>query len=151
MRIIEDLRELEQEPNQLLGISPSVHIDQEKIDLFATATGEDQWIHNDPIASASSPFRGTIAQGHLALATIVKLETLTYEIRGVKMRINYGLDRLRFITPLKVNSDIFAEIYSTKIERSGDRAKLFKDVTLFAKTADTPILKVSKITYLVLE
>lgn len=151
MRIIEDLRELEQEPNQLLGISPSLRIDQAKIDLFATATGDDQWIHVDPIASAAGPYGGTIAHGYLGLSTIIKLETLTYEIKGVKTRLNYGLDRLRFMTPLKVDSEVFAEIYSTKVERSGDNAKLFKDITLYAKGEERPILKVSNITYLVLK
>lgn len=151
MRTFDNLDELERKPNQLLGISPCARIDQAKIDLFAAATGDNQWIHVDPVASASGPYGGTIVHGYLALSTIVKLEMLTYEIRGVKVRLNYGLDRLRFMTPLKVDSEIFAEIHSTKVERTGENAKLFKDITLYAKGEERPILKVSNITYLVLE
>lgn len=151
MRIFANLDELEREPNQLLGISPSVIIDQEKIDLFASATGDDQWIHVSKTESATGPYGRTIAHGYLALSTIVKLEMLTYEIKNAKVRLNYGLDRLRFITPLKVDSEVLAEIYSTKVERVGDNAKLFKDITLYAKGEERPILKVSNITYLVLK
>lgn len=151
MRIIEDLGVLERAPCQLLGVSPAVLIDQEKISLFALATGDDQWIHVDPIAAANSLYGTTIVHGYLALSIIVRLEMLTYEIKEVKMRLNYGIDRLRFISPLKVGSEVFAEIYATKLERIGKNAKLFKDIALFVKNQERPILKVSNITYLVLE
>ena len=68
MRIIEDLRVLERAPHQLLGVSPAILIDQEKISLFALATGDDQWIHVDPIAAANGLYGTTIAHGYLALS-----------------------------------------------------------------------------------
>jgi len=151
MRFIKDLSEIEAAPDQLLGVSPTLLIDQRKIDLFAEATGDDQWIHVDQVASSKSVYGGTIAHGLLALSSVVKLETLTYQIGNVKTRLNYGLDRLRFMTPLTVNSEIFAEIYSKKVERVDANAKHFKEVTVFAKGEERPILKANTITYLVLE
>ena len=151
MRFIKDLSEIEASPDQLLGTSPTLLIDQQKIDLFAEATGDDQWIHVDQVAAAKGVYGGTIAHGLLALSSVVKLESLTYEIGNVKTRLNYGLDRLRFLTPLRVNSEIFAEIYSKSVERVGGNAKHFKEVTVFAKGEERPILKANTITYLVLE
>jgi acyl dehydratase len=90
-----------------LGRSAWLTIDQERINLFAEATGDYQFIHVDPVKAAQTPFGGTIAHGFLSLSLIPKLmEDILILPEGVKMVVNYGLDSVRFIQPVKVNSRV---------------------------------------------
>jgi acyl dehydratase len=90
-----------------LGRSEWLTIDQERINLFAEATGDYQFIHVDPVKAAQTPFGGTIAHGFLSLSLIPKLmEDILILPEGVKMVVNYGLDSVRFIQPVKVNSRV---------------------------------------------
>ncbi len=89
------------------GPSDWLEIDQERIDRFAAATGDDQWIHVDPEKAAEGPFGTTIAHGFLTLSLIVKF---LYETRpaddGFRMGLNYGVNRVRFPAPVPVGSRI---------------------------------------------
>ncbi|WP_434655420.1 MaoC family dehydratase [Pseudomonas sp. R3-56] len=90
-----------------LGYSDWLTIDQERIDLFAEATGDFQFIHVDPVKAAQTPFGSTIAHGFLSLSLMPKLmEDILLLPEGVKMVINYGLDSVRFIQPVKVDSKV---------------------------------------------
>ena len=90
-----------------LGRSEWLTIDQERINLFAEATGDYQFIHVDPVKAAQTPFGSTIAHGFLSLSLIPKLmEDILILPQGVKMVVNYGLDSVRFIQPVKVNSKV---------------------------------------------
>lgn len=90
-----------------LGRSEWLTIDQERINLFAEATGDYQFIHVDPAKAAQTPFGGTIAHGFLSLSLIPKLmEDIMILPKGLKMAVNYGLDSVRFIQPVKVNSKV---------------------------------------------
>ena len=90
-----------------LGCSEWLTIDQERINLFAEATGDYQFIHVDPVKAAQTPFGSTIAHGFLSLSLIPKLmEDILVLPQGVKMVVNYGLDSVRFIQPVKVNSKV---------------------------------------------
>jgi acyl dehydratase len=90
-----------------LGRSEWLTIDQERINLFAEATGDYQFIHVDPVKAAQTPFGSTIAHGFLSLSLIPKLmEDILILPEGVKMVVNYGLDSVRFIQPVKVNSRV---------------------------------------------
>ncbi|RRV06271.1 MaoC family dehydratase [Pseudomonas sp. v388] len=90
-----------------LGCSDWLTIDQERINLFAEATGDHQFIHVDPEQAAKTPFGGTIAHGFLSLSLIPKLmEDLLVLPEGLKMAVNYGLDSVRFVQPVKVNSRV---------------------------------------------
>ena len=90
-----------------LGNSDWLTIDQERINLFAEATGDFQFIHVDPVKAAQTPFGSTIAHGFLSLSLIPKLmEDLLLLPEGLKMVVNYGLDSVRFIQPVKVNSRV---------------------------------------------
>lgn len=90
-----------------LGCSEWLTIDQERINLFAEATGDFQFIHVDPAKAAQTPFGGTIAHGFLSLSLIPKLmEGLLVLPEGLKMVVNYGLDSVRFVQPVKVDSRV---------------------------------------------
>ncbi|MER2298324.1 MULTISPECIES: MaoC family dehydratase [Pseudomonas] len=90
-----------------LGRSDWLIIDQQRINLFAEATGDFQFIHVDPQKAANTPFGTTIAHGFLTLSLIPKLmEDILVLPEGLKMVVNYGLDSVRFIQPVKVNSKV---------------------------------------------
>ena len=90
-----------------LGRSEWLTIDQERINLFAEATGDYQFIHVDPVKAAQTPFGSTIAHGFLSLSLIPKLmEDILVLPQGLKMVVNYGLDSVRFIQPVKVDSKV---------------------------------------------
>ena len=99
-----------------LGYSEWLTIDQARINLFAEATGDFQFIHVDPVKAAQTPFGGTIAHGFLSLSLIPKLmENLLVMPEGLKMAINYGLDSVRFIQPVKVNSKVRLNVTLTDV------------------------------------
>jgi acyl dehydratase len=101
--------ELPQRVGETIATSDWLEITQDRIDRFAEATGDRQWIHVDAERCAKeSPFKTTIAHGFLTLSLIpyFKGETIAYE--GVKMGINYGTNRVRFMSPVKVNSKLRA-------------------------------------------
>ena len=99
--------ELSQYVGKELGCSEWLTIDQQRINLFAEATGDFQFIHVDPIKAAKTPFGSTIAHGFLTLSLIPKLmENILVLPEGLKMVVNYGLDSVRFIQPVKVDSKV---------------------------------------------
>ncbi|MFG0927427.1 MULTISPECIES: MaoC family dehydratase [Pseudomonas] len=99
--------ELSQYVGKELGHSEWVKIDQQRINLFAEATGDFQFIHVDPEKAAKTPFGSTIAHGFLTLSLIPKLiEDILVLPQGLKMVVNYGLDSVRFIQPVKVDSRV---------------------------------------------
>jgi len=90
-----------------LGCSEWLTVDQERINLFAEATGDFQFIHVDPVKAAKTPFGGTIAHGFLSLSLIPKLMgDLMVLPEGLKMAVNYGLDSVRFVQPVAVGSNV---------------------------------------------
>ncbi|MBC3421057.1 MaoC family dehydratase [Pseudomonas sp. RW3S2] len=99
--------ELSQYVGKELGRSEWLKIDQQRINLFAKATGDFQFIHVDPEKAAKTPFGSTIAHGFLSLSLIPKLmEDILVLPEGLKMVVNYGLDSVRFIQPVKVDSRV---------------------------------------------
>lgn len=100
-------------PSALLGaigekFGPTdwLEIDQRRIDLFAEATGDHQWIHVDPVRAAKGPFGTTIAHGYLTLSLVNYFLPQLIEVRGMSLGINIGADRLRFLSPVKVGGRI---------------------------------------------
>jgi acyl dehydratase len=92
-----------------LGHSEWVTVTQEQVDLFAEATGDHQWIHVDPErARAESPFGGPVAHGYLTLSLLPMLVPQIIEITGFRMGVNYGLEKVRFPSPVPVGSRIRA-------------------------------------------
>ncbi|MFB4392000.1 MULTISPECIES: MaoC family dehydratase [unclassified Pseudomonas] len=106
--------ELSQYVGKELGRSEWLKIDQERINLFAEATGDFQFIHVDPVKAAKTPFGTTIAHGFLSLSLIPKLmEDILVLPEGLKMVVNYGLDSVRFIQPVKVDSRVRLKVELT--------------------------------------
>ena len=94
------LRELEQRVGEEVGISPWVEVTQERIDTFARAIEDFQWIHVDRARAEASPFGGTIAHGFLTLSLLSHLSERTFGFTDRRMGINYGLNRVRFTSPV---------------------------------------------------
>jgi acyl dehydratase len=108
--------ELKNYAGKELGCSDWLTIDQERINLFAEATGDFQFIHVDPEKAAQTPFGTTIAHGFLSLSLMPKLmEGLLVAPEGLKMAVNYGLDSVRFIQPVKVNSKVRLKVTLTDV------------------------------------
>lgn len=89
-----------------LGWSDWLEISQDRIQLFADATDDQQWIHVDPAQAAQGPFGAPIAHGFLTLSLAVKFWTELLEVEGVTTKVNYGLDKVRFVSPVKVGSRV---------------------------------------------
>jgi acyl dehydratase len=106
-RIIQGAEELKSLVGQKLGTSDWWDITQDRVDMFAKATGDDQWIHCDPVrAAAEGPYGTTVAHGFLTLSLCIAMTQSAFRVEGVKMIINYGLNRVRFPSPVKVGSRI---------------------------------------------
>jgi acyl dehydratase len=123
-----------------LGRSEWLTIDQERINLFAEATGDFQFIHVDPVKAAQTPFGSTIAHGFLSLSLIPKLmEDILILPEGAKMVVNYGLDSVRFIQPVKVNSRVRLKVeLSDATEKKPGQWLLKATCTLEIEGSDKP-------------
>ncbi len=108
MRSFETLEELRPLVGQAIGTSDWVHIDQERINLFAEATGDHQWIHVDPERAAAGPFGAPIAHGFLTLSLLPLFFATGFEVRQTRMGVNYGLNKVRFPAPVPVGSRLRA-------------------------------------------
>jgi acyl dehydratase len=89
-----------------LGTSDWIEVTQERINTFADATGDHQWIHVDPEKAAEGPFGAPIAHGYLTLSLFIPLFTELLDVQGVTTKVNYGLNKVRFPSPVKVGSRI---------------------------------------------
>ncbi|MGI5158447.1 MaoC family dehydratase [Microbispora sp. CA-102843] len=89
-----------------LGHSGWLQITQDRVNTFADATDDHQWIHVDPVRAGDGPFGGPIAHGYLTLSMVIPLFNELLDVRGVKMSINYGLEKVRFPSPVKVGGKI---------------------------------------------
>ena len=98
--------ELEQADARELGTSSWVPIEQRQIDLFAEATGDHQWIHVDPEAAAQGPFGQTVAHGYLTLSLLPALLAEVFSVSDARMGVNYGVERVRFTSPVPSGSRV---------------------------------------------
>lgn len=89
-----------------LGTTEWFEITQQQVDLFADATDDHQWIHVDPERAKDGPFGGTVAHGFLTLSLTVKFWSELFDVEGVSTRVNYGLDKVRFVSPVLVGSRV---------------------------------------------
>jgi acyl dehydratase len=108
MRIFRDVEGLQKAVGERLGESDWLAIDQDRVDGFADATGDHQWIHVDPERAKGGPFGTTIAHGYLTLALVPALTRQIFTVDGASMAINYGVDRVRFVAPVPVGSRVRA-------------------------------------------
>ncbi|QTI69051.1 MaoC family dehydratase [Gordonia polyisoprenivorans] len=119
MKVFDSLDEFAGSTGQELGTSDWVTVDQVRIDKFADATGDHQWIHVDPDAAAQGPFGTTIAHGFLTLSLLPVLWHQLYTVEGVRLAVNYGLGKVRFISPVPAGAKVRASarvVEVTKLE-----------------------------------
>src|SRR2546430_10857393 len=107
-RIFASVDELREAVGEELGPTGWMEIDQKRIDLFAEATGDHQWIHVDPEKAAKGPFGTTIAHGYLTLSLIPSFLPELIAVEGVTMGVNYGVNKVRFPSPVPVGSRLRA-------------------------------------------
>jgi acyl dehydratase len=131
--------ELKSLVGQEIGTSSWVTIEQERIDKFAEATGDHQWIHVDPERAKDGPFGSTIAHGFLTLSLIPALAWEVYTIEGARLSVNYGLNKLRFITPVTVGSRVRAHLTLSGVDDvPGDALQVTTTVTIELEGAPKP-------------
>ena len=135
------MRELESRIGQEVGVSPWVEVTQERIDLFAKAIDDPQWIHVDPERAKQSPFGTMIAHGFLTLSLLTKFIESTFSFSDRKMGVNYGLNRVRFTAPLPSGSRVRARFKLLKYEKiDGNGVQVTWDVTVEREGSDKPVL-----------
>ncbi|MDP3225446.1 MAG: MaoC family dehydratase [Rubrivivax sp.] len=115
---------------QDIGHSDWVSIDQARIDLFAQATGDHQWIHVDPVRAAAGPFGAPIAHGFLTLSLLPMLFADGFAIDDVRMGVNYGLNRVRFVSPVPVGSRLRGRFKLLAFEPLEGGAQLTVEATI---------------------
>lgn len=136
------LAELAAHVGQPLGTSDWVTVDQARIDAFAAATGDHQWIHVDPERAKAGPFGTTIAHGFLTLSLLPLLFDSGFAIADVKMGVNYGLNRVRFVTPVPAGGRLRAHFRLLAFEplsvASGFGAQMTVEATIELEGAPKP-------------
>ena len=110
MKVFQTIADLAACVGQEVAISDWLTITQQQVNLFAEATGDHQWIHVDPEKAAKGPFGGPIAHGFLTLSLIPKFFESSFEIIGSRMGVNYGLNKVRFTSPVPVGSRLRARM-----------------------------------------
>jgi len=137
--VFESPRDLLAAEGKPLGKSDWVEITQERIDQFAEATGDHQWIHVDPERAARGPFGKTIAHGYLTLSLASYFLPQVVEVRGIAMGVNYGTDRCRFPAPVPVGSRLRARAELVKAEEvKGGAVQATIRVTMEVEGSDRP-------------
>ncbi len=134
------LRELESRVGQEVGVSPWLEMPQERIDLFAKATEDFQWIHVDPQKAKGSPFGTTIAHGFLTLSMLPKLSESTFEFSDRKMGVNYGLNKVRFTAPVPSGARIRGRFTLAKYEKLDGGVQVTWNVTIEREGGDKPVM-----------
>ncbi|MFE7167593.1 MaoC family dehydratase [Streptomyces sp. NPDC057616] len=115
-RIFRSVDELKAAVGEQLGYTDWLEIDQKRIDLFAEATGDHQWIHVDPEKAAAGPFGTTIAHGYLTLSLLPLFGPQLMGVEGVRMGVNYGTNKVRFPAPVPVGSRLRATARISAVE-----------------------------------
>lgn len=133
------LDELEQAVGSHLGFSDWHAITQERIDRFAEATGDAQWIHTDPVRAVSGPFGTTIAHGYLSLSLIPMMIGEIYRVDGISMGVNYGSNRVRFPAVVPVDSRLRAGAELVAVERRPVGVQVTVLITVEREGGDKPV------------
>ena len=114
-----DVNDLKAHAGEHLGNSDWHAVTQDQVNMFADATGDHQWIHVDPAKAKSGPFGGTIAHGYLTMSLVPALLQEVWQVSGMKMGLNYGINKLRFPSPVPVGSKVRADATIAGVEDVG--------------------------------
>jgi acyl dehydratase len=121
-----------------LGPTEWLEITQDRVNLFADATDDHQWIHVDPERAANGPFGGTIAHGLLTLSLLPHFTHQLYTVDNIAMAVNYGYNKVRFITPVRVGSKIRARAEIAKVDQLEGAVQATVTVTVEIDGSDKP-------------
>jgi acyl dehydratase len=133
------LESLRDKVGQHLASSDWITVDQERIDLFAQATGDHQWIHVDPVRAAAGPFGTTIAHGFLTLSLVPEIAQSAMAIDDVRMSVNYGLNRVRFMGPVPSGSRLRGHLKLAAFEPIEGGAQLVTEITIEREGVPKPV------------
>jgi len=140
MREIGSLAELKELTGQEVAVSDWIEITQERVNLFADATGDHQWIHVDVERSKrESPFGATIAHGFLTLSLLPMMMTSSIAMRDVRMGVNYGLNRVRFPAPVTIPSRVRGRIKLLAVDDIAGGAQMIWEITVEREGSDKPV------------
>jgi len=148
---VASLDEIRARAGSEIGASSWLPIDQSRIDEFAEATEDRQFIHIDPAAAAQTPFGGTIAHGFLSLSLLSRMAADVMLIPlGAKMGVNYGLDRVRFLAPVKSGAKVLGRFKLDSVEEKAPGQLLLRhDVTVEIEGQDKPALTAQWLTLII--
>ncbi len=127
------------EPGLELGPSAWIEITQERVDRFAEATDDHQWIHVDPQRARAGPFGTTIAHGYLTLSLLVPIAYELMSFEDTRMGINYGVNRVRFPAPVPVGSRIRGRIRVTSVEEAQGGVRVTSATEVEREGGDKPV------------
>ena len=134
-----DVRTIGSRVGEEIAVSDWLEVTQARINQFADATGDHQWIHVDPArAAAESPFKSTIAHGFLTLSLLSTLIRESIQFTGLRMAINYGLNRVRFVSPVPAGSRIRAVITLQAVAPVADGFQVTWEVTIERERGEKP-------------
>lgn len=139
MKIL-DFKTIENNVGESLGQSSWQTITQDMINQFADLTGDDQWIHVDTEKAKLSPFGSTIAHGFMVLSFAPKLVSELIELKGIRLGLNYGFEKVRFISPIPVNSEVRMSATLTKVERDETKVKAIMTIVFELKGSEKPAI-----------
>lgn len=140
MKTIESLAELTQLVGQEVAVSDWITVTQQQVNQFAEATGDHQWIHVDVERAKAGPFGGPIAHGFLTLSLIPQFFANALDIRGTRMGVNYGLNKVRFTAPVPVGSRLRARLTLQAAEPvAPDGMQMTWLVTVEREGSDKPV------------
>ena len=139
MRSFATLEEFGALIGQTVASSDWITVTQERIDEFARATGDHQWIHVDPVRAAAGPFGTTIAHGFLTLSLFPVMAESAIEFANVRMGVNYGLNKVRFPAPVPVGSRLRGHFKLTAFEPIEGGAQITMEVTMEREGSTKPV------------
>jgi len=131
---------------EVLGVSDWIMVDQARIDRFAEATGDHQWIHVDPVRAAAGPFGGTVAHGFLTLSLLPWFFDHGFVVNDTRMGLNYGLNKVRFPAPVPVDSRLRAQFKLLAYESIDGGAQLLVEATIEREGASKPVCVAESLT-----
>ena len=140
MKTFQTLADLAACVGQEVAVSDWLLMTQQQVNLFAEATGDHQWIHVDPEKAAQGPFGGPIAHGFLTLSLLPKFFESSFEIVDSRMGVNYGLNKVRFTSPVPVGSRLRARMKLLATEPlANDGVQMTWEVTVEREGSDKPV------------
>jgi acyl dehydratase len=146
MTRFEHLADLQSLIGQEIGVSDWITVDQQRIDLFADATGDHQWIHVDVERARAGPFGAPVAHGFLTLSLLPEMAASAFEAADIRMGVNYGLNRVRFPAPVPVDSRLRGHFKLLAYEALDGGAQLTVEVTMEREGSPKPVCVAESVT-----